>query len=80
MADLLQFKITALGQANVNVHRATIEALIVDSNNQQSVLADFTGPNALNFPGVISTLTAADRAEFAQMVATWLLLRKAGLN
>lgn len=80
MADLLNFAITPQSAANVNVPRATIEATVVDSSNQNVVLADFTGANALNFPGVISTLAAADRLELAQMVANWLILKKAGLS
>jgi len=79
MADFLQFQITALSSANVNVPRATIEALVVDSDDQSIVIADFTGVNALNFPGVITTLTAAQRLELARMIAGWLLRVKAGL-
>lgn len=79
MPDLQQFAITPLGAANVNVPRAAISALVVDSGPGGAVLSDFTGPNALTWPGVISTLTAADRLELANMVATWLILKKAGL-
>lgn len=79
MPDFLNFKITALGAANVNVPRAQIEATIVDSQNQATVLADFTGANALIFPAVIGTLTAAQRLELAQLLAGWLLRTKAGL-
>ena len=80
MPDLLGFKITVLGAASVSVPRHQIEAKIVDSVTQKTVLADFTGANALVFPAVLATLTASDRAEFAQMIATWLIMRKAGLG
>jgi imidazoleglycerol phosphate synthase glutamine amidotransferase subunit HisH len=77
MPDLQQFTITALASASVNVPRAQIEALVVDSQTQATI-ADFTGANALIFPGVITTLSAADRLELAQLIARWLLLKKAG--
>ncbi len=79
MPDLLNFSITPLAAVNVNVPRASIAATVVDSGNQNIVLADFTGANALNFPGVISTLTAAQRQELIQMIANWLIFTKAGL-
>lgn len=79
MADLLNFAITPLSSANVNVPRATISARVVDSNDQNIVLADFTGANALTFPGVLSTLSAADRLELAQAIATWIIFKRAGL-
>lgn len=79
MPDLQNFTITAQSAANVNVPRALISCLITDSVNG-AVLADFTGANAINFPGVISTLSAADRAELADMIATWLVFKKAGIQ
>jgi hypothetical protein len=79
MPDFLQYAITPLGNASVTVPRATIAALIVDSMDQSITIADFTGANALNFPVVLTTLSAADRAELIQMLAGWLLLKKAGL-
>ncbi len=79
MADMLQFKITPLGAVSASIPRAQIEALVVDSANQSSVIADFTGVNALIFPGVITTLSAADRLELAQMIAGWLVNKKAGV-
>jgi len=78
--DLLEYAITPLAAAAVTVPRATIAARIVDSTNQSIVLADFTGANALSFPGVLTTLTAAQRQELVQMIATWLLMTKAGLQ
>jgi len=78
MADILQFQITALASASVNVPRAQIEGKVVDSANQSTVIADFTGANALIFPAVITTLTAAQRLELAQLIAGWLIRTKAG--
>lgn len=79
MADLLNFAITPLSATSVSVPRAQIEARVVDSTRQQTVIADFTGANALIFPAVIATLSAADRLELAQMIGQWLVLKKAGL-
>ena len=79
MPDILQFQITPLASASVNVPRAQIEGKVVDSTNQQTVIADFTGANALVFPAVIATLTAQQRLDLAQLIAGWLLRTKAGL-
>lgn len=79
MPDILGFQISALGSASVNVPRAQIEGRVVDSTNQSTVIADFTGANALIFPAVVATLTAPQRLELAQMIAGWLLRTKAGL-
>lgn len=80
MADLLDFAITPLAAANVNVPRATIEARIVDSSDQSIVLADLTGANALTFPGVITTLTPEQRQALIRLVAIWLIRVKAGID
>jgi len=80
MPDLTDFSITVLSNANVNLPRAQISAKVVDSANQSLVLADFTGANAIIFPAVLSTLSVADRRELAQMIASWLIMRRAGLG
>jgi hypothetical protein len=79
MPDFLNFLITPLGSASINVPRAQIEAKVVDSSNQSQIIADFTGANALIFPAVIATLTAPQRLELARLIADWLLRTKAGL-
>ena len=78
MADLQQYSITPLASASVNVPRAQIEALVTDSRTGATI-ADFTGANALIFPAVIATLTVEQRRELAQLIARWLLEKKAGL-
>lgn len=79
MPDLVGFTITPLASASVNVPRATIACQIVDSKTR-ALIHDFTGANAVTFPNVLTTLTAADRLELAQMIATWLLYRVAGIG
>ena len=80
MADLLDFQITPLAAVSVSVPRAQIAGRFVDSDTQQTTIADFTGANALIFPAVITTLTAAQRLALARMIAVWLLRVKAGLD
>jgi type IV secretory pathway TrbD component len=80
MADLIDFSITPLASANVNVPRATIEARVVDSSDQNIVIADLTGANALIFPAVITTLTPEQRRQLIQLVAHWLVRVKAGIT
>ena len=79
MADLQNFSITPRSATNVNVPRAEIVATVVDSMTG-AVLADFTGANSIMFPGVVSTLSADDRRELAEMIGTWLVMKKAGLS
>ncbi len=79
MPDLQNFSITPMAAANINVPRATIEAQITDSQTGV-VLADFTGVNALTFPGVLTTLTAAQRRDLIDLIATRIIFMKAGLE
>mgnify|MGYP001575059924 FL=1 len=79
MPDLQNFSITPMAAANINVPRATISAQITDSQTGE-VLADFTGGNALTFPGVLTTLTAAQRQELINLIATTIVFMKAGLE
>jgi len=78
MADIQGFKITPLASASVTVPRATIEGRFTDSQTGET-LVDLTGANAVTFPNYLSSLSAADRQELIQMVAHWLLHKKAGM-
>lgn len=79
MPDLQNFSITPQGAANVNVPRAVISAQLTDEHNGE-LLNDFTGANAINFPGVLSTLTAQQRASLVQDVAQRIILMRAGID
>lgn len=79
MADIQNFLITPLTNANINVPRARIEATVNDSNTG-TILADFTGVNALIWPGVVSTLSAEERRELVDIIAIWLIHKKAGVE
>jgi len=78
MADLKNFSITAMPNVALSVPRAQISGLVVSSDATQTVLADFTGANAVIFPTVLGSLSAADRLELVELLATWLL-RKRGV-
>ena len=79
MPDLQNFSITPMAAANINVPRATISAQVTDSSTGAG-LADFTGVNALTFPGVLTTLTAGQRGELIDLLATKIIFMKAGLE
>lgn len=64
--------------ANVNVVDTTITATVYDDANH--VLADFTGPNTIHFPAVLSTMTVEQRAELLEQIAQTIVIIKAGLQ
>ena len=76
MPDLVEFSVTRISNASVSLPRWTIAGKLVDSKTQQTVIADFTGVNAVTFPTVLTTLTAAERDEMVQMIVMWLLQKK----
>ena len=81
MADLQNFSVTANGNVNIsNFPRFTITATVTDSQTS-AVLFDFTGANAITFPGDMPTLfpTAAARRAFVERLAMHLVRVKAGL-
>lgn len=80
MSDIMNLTITKLSSANVNVPRVQIQCKIVDSSNQDIVLADLTGANAILFPAVIAQLTTEQRDEFVEMIINWLIRAKSGVT
>jgi hypothetical protein len=77
MADLRNYSVARLTSANVNVPRWTISCTVVDSATG-ATLADFTGANALSFPGVLATLTATQRNDLMEALFTRIALIRAG--
>jgi hypothetical protein len=73
--DLVNFTITPLASANVNVPRATVSGQAVDSTTG-ALLQDFTGANAVQFPLVLASLTGAERLELLNMIVVWLLNKR----
>jgi len=80
MPDLLNFSITRLANASINIPRWSVEGKIVDSKNQAQVLQDFTGANAVIFPNVLSNLTAAQQDVWVEKVVTELILKRFGIS
>lgn len=61
MPDVMNFTVTPNGTQTINnFPRFTISFKVVRSDNQNVTIRDFTGANALSFPGVLSSLTAAE--------------------
>jgi hypothetical protein len=76
MADLLDYQIVRGSNLSVTVPRYTVSGRIVDSGNQANVRQDFTGANALVFPTVLASLTAAELDEFITMMMNWILRKR----
>ncbi len=79
MASLQEYVVTDTGRKNIpgSMPTFTIAGKVYD--NAGTLVADFTGANAISFPAVVATLTDAEIATLKQMVAMWLILTKAGL-
>jgi len=80
VSDLQQFSIAALTNATITVPRFKVECQITDSMTG-AVLFDFTGANGITFPVDLLTLypTAAERLDFARLIANEMIRKKAGL-
>lgn len=78
MADFQNYAITPRSSVNVNLPRLEIEVQITDSNTGV-VQFDFTGANSIMFPQYMTNLTADERRDFAQYIASWLIRHKAGM-
>ena len=80
MPDLIQYSVTRLANANLNVPRWRVEGKIVDSQTQQTVLNDFTGANAVTFPNVLGNLTSAQQNRWVEDVVQDLIYRRFGIS
>lgn len=76
MPDLKNFSVTALSNATISVPRAQLSGQVVSSDPTQTVIADFTGANAVVFPNVLGSLSVSDRLELVELIATWLLKKR----
>lgn len=77
MPDFQNFQIQRAAPAQVNVPTHTIEVSVQEG---QTVLADFTGENAIRFPSVLATLTPEQQDEVVADLAPKLIQWKAGLG
>lgn len=77
MPDVMAFTVTPNGTVTINnFPRYTISFKVVRSDNQSQVIRDFTGANALSFPGVLSGLTATEREELLQVIVQHLISKR----
>jgi hypothetical protein len=77
MPDMQQFSNVRAASGNVNVPRHKIEGQLVDG---ETVLNDFTGPNAIFWPDVLAALSADQQDAIASIVAVHLVDMRAGLE
>lgn len=75
--DIQNFSVTAEAAATVNVPMFTITAQIYDDD--QNLVADFTGQDAIVIAGLSSTLSADQRQQLVSQIAQTLVLMRAGL-
>lgn len=79
MPDFQQFDVQTLGSVSVTLPRFQISVKVTDSQTGATI-ADFTGANAFVFPGVLATLTAAQRRTILDDIVARLIRMKAGLE
>lgn len=77
MADRQQFTVTLGNNVNVAMPSAVIAGKITDSTSG-AVLSDFTGANAIQFPQIVSTLTAAQKRQLVDLLVDFLVNVKTG--
>ena len=81
MPDLINFAVSHLGAASVMIPRIQFSGQVVDSQTQQTVLADFSGANVIVFPRDVPAIlpTQADRQELADLIGMFLIRKKTGV-
>lgn len=78
MADLKNFSITRIAAAQMTVPRWQISGQITNDREQQNVIRDFTGANAVIFPTVLGQLTNAQQDELVEGLVMRLLFQRFG--
>lgn len=75
MPDLQQFSVSRGSPGNLNTPRHVIAGRLQEGS---TVIADFTGENALRWPDILATLTPEQQDEIVGDVATKLINMRAG--
>ena len=78
MAQLQQYSVTRLSNAQLTVPRWNVEGILLDDAGVQ--VADFTGANSVVFPTVLGNLTAAQQDRWVEQIVTELILKRFGLQ
>jgi hypothetical protein len=83
MANLQQFAVTRNGSVTINnFPRYTITGRLEDVNPETGLYeatADFTGANAITFPGELANRTPEQRDAIIMVIARMLVEMKAGV-
>jgi hypothetical protein len=79
MPDIQNLTVTQLANATISMPRWSIAGQVVRSQAPHDMLADFTGANAIVFPTILSTLTAAQRLQLLDLILRFLIEAKTGL-
>lgn len=73
--DIQNFTVTPIAAANVNVPRWKVTFIAVDSDTQDVILDMSAG---INFPDVLQSLTANQRAKFIEEAIMMLIRARLG--
>lgn len=72
MADLWNYTVTRSGTVTAKVPQITLSGQFVE-NNEQTVVYDFTGANAIVFPTAVANLTADQLDQLTVLIADFLV-------
>lgn len=78
MPSLQSFSITPTQAVQVNNLNFTIACQVFDDNN--NLVADFTGANAIQYPACLATLTQQQQSDILQKIVNDIIFDKAGLQ
>lgn len=77
--DVINYSVTRLANASVNIPRWSVQGQIVDSKTQKTVIADITAANII-FPNVLGNLTQAQQDDWVNMVVMDLIKKRLGVE
>jgi hypothetical protein len=79
MPDLINYSVTRLSNASLSVPRWQVQGQIVDSQTQQTVIADITAANIV-FPTVLGQLSTTEQDDWVNGVVQQLIFKRFGLG
>ena len=77
MADLWNYSVASNGFVSALVPSFIVSGQIV-SNNHQTIITDFTGVNAINFPNVLVGASVIQQQAIIAELARWVVQYKTG--